>query len=162
MSWWRYCGRCSGRVLHFLYHYVGFDAAELAVVGNGEVIWHGAKLATFTWSTSFSEADVPVFSFFGERADDYEQNQRDRKAAAFAEALPEQPSMAARIHFGPAVPCAIIPDAVRGVRLWSQIVEHVEPTYFVADGLFWAKSNLSLHYWSRDLGAWLRGPVDAS
>lgn len=67
-SWWRYNGRCVGRVFHFLYHYCGFDVAEHARLGkteNGrtEIIYHGKLIATFNWSEKVFEKDVPEFDF---------------------------------------------------------------------------------------------------
>lgn len=171
MSWWRYRGRCTGRVLHFLYHYVGFDAAEHATVDfyrGKEVMLHGRRLATFEWSERFGEADVPVFKFDGEHADDYERNQYDKREAAVADALPGAPPLDARTPADVAVLFALNPEIVRFSRLRAQMVEHTEPVYFVADMMvhdiqckvLWCKAGESLYYWDREIGAWLRGPKD--
>lgn len=41
MSWWgQYQGESIGKIIHFLYHYCGFDVAEMATIGN-EVKYHG-------------------------------------------------------------------------------------------------------------------------
>src|SRR5271166_1399162 len=63
MSSWhtQYRGQSCGRVLHFLYHYCGFDVAEMATVSWDEVHYHGRKIATYTWLNEVE--DIPLFTF---------------------------------------------------------------------------------------------------
>lgn len=64
-SWHRNCrGKSIGRVLHFLYHYCGFNIAEHAIIGNGKVYYPGEHpdnvIATYEW---LSDTDIPHFTF---------------------------------------------------------------------------------------------------
>lgn len=60
-SWHRqYRGKSIGRILHFLYHYCGFDVAEKATIGQCEVHYNGNKIATYAF---LSDTDIPHFTF---------------------------------------------------------------------------------------------------
>lgn len=63
-SWHRsYRGQSVGRVFHFLYHYCGFDVAELATIGKGSVVYQGRKIATYVFPNDSD--DIPIFTFLG-------------------------------------------------------------------------------------------------
>lgn len=103
-SWHRkYRGQSVGRVLHFLYHYCGFDVAEMAQIGweekkedqepVGYVLYREKRIATFKWINE--KDDIPVFTFLpnlshsGEDlAPYYEQRQKDNLLKALLEQEP--------------------------------------------------------------------------
>lgn len=96
-SWHRqYRGRSVGRVLHFLYHYCGFDVAEMATIGTEEVVYHGKQIATFKWINE--RDDIPVFTFLPhlshsgtDMAAHYEQRQKENLLQALLEQEPIKP-----------------------------------------------------------------------
>lgn len=58
-SWWSgYNGNSLGRVLHYLYCYLGFNYAEDSIYGNNQVTYWGKIIATIDWSRGF-----PLFTF---------------------------------------------------------------------------------------------------
>ncbi len=61
-----YRGRSVGRVLHFLKYYLPYHYAEAVTVGDNKVHYCKELFATYTWSTSFGEGDVPEFTFVKE------------------------------------------------------------------------------------------------
>lgn len=166
MSWWRYRGQCTGRVIHFLYHYMGFDVAEHARVGSGEVTLHGQRVATFTWSERFGEKDVPEFTFTADGAIDCAKVQEAKREHAVLDALPDAPLAEGRKPVDVDALTAINVSMVRSSGLWSECVHKTRPVYFVANGVdgervLWCKAGGALLYWSRDLAAWLRGHNEA-
>lgn len=45
----QYTGKTAGRVLHFIYHYCGYDASERAQVSDNKVFIFNRPIATFKW-----------------------------------------------------------------------------------------------------------------
>lgn len=183
MSSWHYQGQCIGRVLHFLYHYVGFDCAEHATVGPDYVWWRGRTIASYAWSTCFGESDVPEFAFYGDNAELYEANQATRRETAIQDALPEPPEFKGRKPVDDDVLRAIDPNMVDDVNMRSQLMSGSSPEYFIAGRSLWCRFGRvldlntlavgiidqrmrykpvgrALYYWHRNLRAWLRGPTD--
>ncbi len=159
MSWWRYRGRCTGRVLHFLYHYVGFDVAEHARIGKGIVELHGQRFATLAWSDRFGEADVPEL---GDCNEFLLNGQRTKREEAIVDAVryfvpgePRKPVDEDALQ-------AVMPRELRSVRLHAEIVAKAQPQFFTAphsgDHVLWCKAGKRRLYWHREIGAWLRGP----
>jgi hypothetical protein len=107
MSWHRqYRGHSVGRVFHFLYHYCGFDVAEVATVGwdkkegeeepIGYVFYYDQQIATFKWINE--QDDIPVFTFLPnlshsgtDMAAYYEQNQKEKLLQALLDQEPAKP-----------------------------------------------------------------------
>lgn len=95
-SWHRHCrGHSIGRVLHFLYHYCGFDVAEHAQIGASKVIYHGKTIATYEF---LSDTDIPYFTFqpylsYGgeDLAKTWEKNQKERVFEAIRDGAPAEP-----------------------------------------------------------------------
>lgn len=96
-SWHRHCrGQSIGRVLHFLYHYCGFDVAEHAQIGQGKVHYHGGIIATYEF---LSDTDIPHFKFVshphlhrGEEMVEYwEKAQREKIFEAIRDGEPAKP-----------------------------------------------------------------------
>ncbi len=95
-SWHRqYRGDNIGRVLHFLYHYCGFDVAEMATIGNDQVTYHGEVIATFKF---LGDTDVPHFTFKPIKSYSgsdmqamWEENQRTKWHVAIADADDKKP-----------------------------------------------------------------------
>jgi len=56
--WSSYGGRSIGRILHFLYYYVGLPTAERVTIFGGRITDEGYPVATLTW-----EGDIPRFAF---------------------------------------------------------------------------------------------------
>ena len=62
----KYTGQSVGRVLHFLYHYIGSHTAERATLGSSTeegvslVKFGDLPIATYTWT----DCDIPVFDFY--------------------------------------------------------------------------------------------------
>lgn len=79
----QYQGKSIGKVLHFLYHYCGFDIAELCTVGKEVKCWGKIIASDITWEiekVSLTngdeiEVDVPVFAFTDE---DHTANQNSK------------------------------------------------------------------------------------
>jgi hypothetical protein len=89
MSWHRqYRGKSVGRVLHFLYHYCGFNVEEYAEVGENTVSMYGKQIATYDF---LSDTDIPHFEFVGENAADYTSNQSRFIFAAIKDADDAKP-----------------------------------------------------------------------
>lgn len=105
MSWYRsYRGQSIGRVLHFLYHYCGFNVAETATIGAKSVTYFGRKIATYEFPNEVD--DIPIFTFLGfnpetdeeynrEHIDDeyqrYTKNQQIKLIDAIEEQEPPKP-----------------------------------------------------------------------
>jgi hypothetical protein len=114
-SWHRqYRGDNIGRVLHFLYHYCGFDVAENATIGNDKVTYHGEVIATFKF---LSDTDIPhftfnpIFSYSGTAMQEmWEENQRTKWHEAIADADDATPK-----------PC----DNCRSLRLQLDMQKHL-------------------------------------
>lgn len=95
-SWHRqYRGRRLGRILHFLYHYCGFDVAERAQVGQNEITYQGKRIATFEF---LSDTDIPYFTFLPNMSYSgtdmqayYEQNQKTKWAEAIRDGEDTKP-----------------------------------------------------------------------
>lgn len=96
-SWHRsYRGQSIGRVLHFLYHYCGFDVAEMAAIGETMVHYHGDVIATYEF---LSDTDIPHFKFVSHprlhRGDElvqmWEKAQQERVFDAIRDADPTKP-----------------------------------------------------------------------
>src|SRR5262245_1466338 len=97
MTWWaRYRGRCTGRVLHFLHAYCGLDVAEQAVVDCSKITYRGLQIATFGWSDSFGQKDVPVFAFLPVLADGW--------LWAWAQAEKQEEAIESAVRFTAPVP----------------------------------------------------------
>ncbi len=96
MSWHRqYRGKGIGRILHFVYHYCGFDVAEVATIDCDSVTYHGEVIATFKF---LSDTDIPFFTFnpiVSHSGTDmkaiWDGRQRDRWQDAVAEADDTKP-----------------------------------------------------------------------
>ncbi len=95
-SWHRqYRGDSIGRVLHFLYHYCGFDVAEMATIGDDKVTYHGEVIATFKF---LGDTDIPFFTFMPIKSYSgsdmkamWDGHQRDRWQEAVADADDRKP-----------------------------------------------------------------------
>lgn len=103
MSWHTNCrGKSLGRILHFIYYYAGFDVMENCTVGNGEVHYHGEKIATFEW---LSDLDIPHFKFIqtipkigqyyivasAQQVSEWEEAQKEKVFEAISEAEDTKP-----------------------------------------------------------------------
>lgn len=155
MSWYRYQGRCIGRVLHFLEHYCGLHVAEHARIGGDYVELHGARIATYGWCESFGEADVPAFTFLGDRADDWMLGQNVKRDAAIEDGLPTVPAEGQRILDADQIH-AFDPKIEQRARLWAGIVAKCEPLYFTVEQTLYFAAGGQYFYWHREIGAWLR------
>ena len=113
-SWHRsYRGRSIGRILHFLYHYCGFDIAEHAQIGESRVIYHGRTIANYEF---IGDTDIVEFTFLPDSNDDYfgqltnkniarwERNQKEK----LIDALKDQ---------GDAEPCRACKEKDRSIKL---------------------------------------------
>lgn len=155
MSFWRYRGRCTGRIIHFLYHYCGLDVAEQATIGASDVTYCGQRIATFTWHASFGLADVPVFAFEGEHADRWAERQTEKQEEAIADALPSVRD-GDRIEVHANVLHAFKPEMYHGANIWAQIVAKTAPAFLVAHKTLYFRAGPHWHYWHREIGEWLR------
>lgn len=156
MSWWPYHGRCTGRILHFLYHYCGFDVAEHATVGDGKVIYWGKDIATFAWSDRFGEADVPVFTFAGDLAQAWTATQHDKREAAIVDALPVVPAARLGAYIAPEQIHAFNPEIEQRATLWAGVVAKVQPQFFTCAKTLYCLAGGHYFYWHREIGEWLR------
>jgi hypothetical protein len=153
MGWYPYRGRCTGRVLHFLSHYCGLGIAEHAIIGSDRVrLPSNEPLATYRWSTSFGDADMPMFTFADPRHD-VEQARRREEAIADGPPPHDHP----RVPVDTAVLMAIIPASVRDARLWSRMLAGVEPAFSRCGTVIRFDAGDATFYWDRDLVMWLRG-----
>lgn len=158
MSWYRYQGRCIGRVLHFLEHYCGLHGAEYARVGGDYVELHNARIATYGWCESFGEADVPAFTFAGEQAGLWMEAQIEKRDAAIEDGLPavkEGP----RIVLSAETIDAFNPEIQRRATLWAAIVAKAEPEFFAVGRTLYVTAGAHCFYWDRAIGAWLRAQM---
>lgn len=58
-SWYcSYRDNSVGRVLHYLYHYLGLHVADSVQVSNKQVTYHGKVIADIDWSGGY-----PLFNF---------------------------------------------------------------------------------------------------
>jgi hypothetical protein len=158
-------------VLHFLYHYCGWDVASYARIGNCEVKYGGDLLATFEWSRKFGEADVPEFTFdTTHRAfvESWCTAQATKRDLAIRDALPTGPPFDGP-EVSRAVLIAIDPEMHRRMLRWSVCIAAAEPYYFLwcsrispdhAVDTLWCRAGKYFFYWNRDCKAWLRGPED--
>jgi hypothetical protein len=56
--WGGYQGQCVGRVIHYLYHYLGYNYADSSIISLTEVKCHGVVVAFLDWSMGY-----PYFRF---------------------------------------------------------------------------------------------------
>lgn len=86
----QYRGQSAGRILHFLYHYCGFDVAEMAEIGINQITYRGEVIATYRF---LSDTDIPHFIFepiksYGghDMKEMWEENQKNNWHVAIADA----------------------------------------------------------------------------
>lgn len=51
--WNGYTGQSVGRVIHYLYHYVGINIADSSQISSTHVVYHGKTIADIDWSRGF-------------------------------------------------------------------------------------------------------------
>ncbi len=70
-----YRGRSLGRVLAFVEQYCGLHVAEYVTVGEYKVSYYNSDtFASYEWDGC---TDVPIFTFYGEEAGRYTDNQTE-------------------------------------------------------------------------------------
>lgn len=90
----QYRGKSIGRILHFVYHYCGFNVMEDCTVGEDSVHYFGKKIATFKWLQAYD--DIPVFEFIDGSAERFlvsawRENQKEKFFEAVSDCEPKKP-----------------------------------------------------------------------
>ena len=155
-SHWRYRGRCIGMVLHFLYHYCGFNVAEYATVGDGKVELYSEQFATFAWSTRFGLSDVPEFRFLTDADGHYARTQATKSQQAIDDGCElEAPPVSERKAVDSDLVEAMRFNQWRSAKLYASWAHNAEPSFFVHKKRLHFEAGSNIYQLNRDIDDWL-------